>query len=170
MLIFTQPKGQTKGHKTFFCQNLFQLMYNHKQRSNAPLRKNHKTADRKGGGGATLTVSLTVKYPFFLLTTSLTSLEDTLALNSKRNNKQFQKWFYFNSNFIFVLFGELFLAHVNDAVRQPGVREALGGEERWPWEGRRCLDSSWSCKVLMLMLILQADDADADLTSWWCWR
>ena len=25
-------------------------MYNHKQKSNAPLRKNHKTADRKGGG------------------------------------------------------------------------------------------------------------------------
>ena len=24
-------------------------MYNHKQKSNAPLRKNHKTADRKGG-------------------------------------------------------------------------------------------------------------------------
>ena len=26
-------------------------MYNHKQKSNVPLRKNHKTADRKGGGG-----------------------------------------------------------------------------------------------------------------------
>ena len=26
-------------------------MYNHKPKSNAPLRKNHKTADRKGGGG-----------------------------------------------------------------------------------------------------------------------
>ena len=29
-------------------QNLFQLMYNHKLKSNAPLKKNHKTADRKG--------------------------------------------------------------------------------------------------------------------------
>ena len=34
----------------FFCQNLFQLMYNQKQRSNVHLRKKHKTADRKGGG------------------------------------------------------------------------------------------------------------------------
>ena len=41
-------------------------MYNHKPKSNAPRRKNHKTADRKGGGGgSTLTVSLTVKYPLF---------------------------------------------------------------------------------------------------------
>ena len=63
-------KGQIKGQKTFFGQNSFQLMYNHKPKSNAPLRKNHKTADRKGGG-STLTVSLTVKYPFFFLTTSL---------------------------------------------------------------------------------------------------
>ena len=39
MLIFTQPRGQTKGPKTFFGQNLFQLLYNHKQKSNAPLRK-----------------------------------------------------------------------------------------------------------------------------------
>ena len=43
-------KGQIKGQKTFFGQNSFQLMYNHKPKSNAPLRKNHKTADRKGGG------------------------------------------------------------------------------------------------------------------------
>ena len=42
-------KGQIKGQKTFFGQNSFQLMYNHKPKSNAPLRKNHKTADRKGG-------------------------------------------------------------------------------------------------------------------------
>ena len=34
-----QPRGQTKGQKTFFCQNSFQLMYNHKPKSNAPLRK-----------------------------------------------------------------------------------------------------------------------------------
>ena len=47
--MFTQPKGPTKGQKTFFCQNLFQLMHNHKQKSNAPLRKKHKWADRKGG-------------------------------------------------------------------------------------------------------------------------
>ena len=46
-------------------------MYNQKQKSNVHLRKKHKTADRKGGGGSTLTVSLTVKYPFFFLTTSL---------------------------------------------------------------------------------------------------
>ena len=39
-------KGQIKGKKTFFGQNSFQLMYNHKPKSNAPLRKNHKTADR----------------------------------------------------------------------------------------------------------------------------
>ena len=37
--------------KLFFCQNLFQLMYNHKPKSNALIRKNHKTADRKGGEG-----------------------------------------------------------------------------------------------------------------------
>ena len=42
-------KGQIKGKKTFFGQNSFQLMYNYKPKSNAPLRKNHKTADRKGG-------------------------------------------------------------------------------------------------------------------------
>ena len=55
--------------KHFFCQNLFQIMYNQKQKSNVHLRKKHKTADRKGGGrgGATLTVSLTVKYPFFFI-------------------------------------------------------------------------------------------------------
>ena len=58
-------KGHTKGQKTFFCQNLFQIMYNQKQKSNVHLRKKHKTADRKGGGGSTLTVSLTAKYPFF---------------------------------------------------------------------------------------------------------
>ena len=48
-------------------------MYNQKQKSNVHLRKKHKTADRKGGGGggSTLTVSLTVKYPFFFLTASL---------------------------------------------------------------------------------------------------
>ena len=44
-------KGQIKGQKTFFGQNSFQLMYNHKPKSNAPLRKNHKTADRKGRMG-----------------------------------------------------------------------------------------------------------------------
>ena len=31
-------------------QNLFQLMYNHKPKSNTPLQKSHKTADRKRGG------------------------------------------------------------------------------------------------------------------------
>ena len=36
--------------KHFFCQNLFQIMYNQKQKSNVHLRKKHKTADRKGGG------------------------------------------------------------------------------------------------------------------------
>ena len=41
-------KGQIKGQKTFFGQNSFQLMYNHKPKSNALLRKNHKTADCKG--------------------------------------------------------------------------------------------------------------------------
>ena len=41
-------------------------MYNKKPKSNEHLRKKHKTADRKGGGGgSTLTVSLTVKYPGF---------------------------------------------------------------------------------------------------------
>ena len=35
--------------KLFFCQNLFQLMYNHKPKSNALIRKDHKTADHKGG-------------------------------------------------------------------------------------------------------------------------
>ena len=35
--------------KHFFCQNLFQLMYNHKPKSNVHLRKKHKTPDRKGG-------------------------------------------------------------------------------------------------------------------------
>ena len=40
-----------KGQKTlFWVKNLFQLMCNHKPKANAPLRKNHKTADRKGGG------------------------------------------------------------------------------------------------------------------------
>ena len=39
-------------------------MYSHNPKSNAHFRKNLKTADRKGGG-STLTVSLTVKYPFF---------------------------------------------------------------------------------------------------------
>ena len=48
--MFTQPKGQTKGQKTCFCQNLFQLMYIHKPKLNVPLRKNHKTPDRKGVG------------------------------------------------------------------------------------------------------------------------
>ena len=33
----------------FFGQNLFQLMYNHKPKSNVHLRKKHKTPDRKGG-------------------------------------------------------------------------------------------------------------------------
>ena len=37
--------------KLFFCQNLFQLMYNHKQKSNAPLRKQAP----KAGGCATWT-------------------------------------------------------------------------------------------------------------------
>ena len=54
-----------RAKKLFLGQNLFQLMYNQKQKSNAPLGKKHKTADRKGGGGATLPVSLPVKYPFF---------------------------------------------------------------------------------------------------------
>ena len=69
--------------KHFFCQNLFQIMYNQKQKSNVHLRKKHKTADRKGGGrgGATLTVSLTVKYPFFLLTTSLSSQKRKISCN-----------------------------------------------------------------------------------------
>ena len=48
-LIFTQPKGQPKGQKTLFGPNLFLLTYNHKQKSNVPLRKNHKTHDCKGG-------------------------------------------------------------------------------------------------------------------------
>ena len=43
-----------------------------------PSEKKHKTADRKGGGGATLTVSLTVKYPLFFLTASLTKLLNTV--------------------------------------------------------------------------------------------
>ena len=51
--------------KTFcFVKICFNNMYNHKPKSNAHLRKKHKIADRKGGG-LTLTVSLTVKYPFF---------------------------------------------------------------------------------------------------------
>ena len=33
--------------KLFFGQNSFQLMYNHKPKSNAPLRKNHKTENRE---------------------------------------------------------------------------------------------------------------------------
>ena len=40
-------------------------MYNHKQESNVPLRKTHKTPNREGGGGSTLLVSLTLRYPFF---------------------------------------------------------------------------------------------------------
>ena len=56
--------------KHFFCQNLFQLMYDHKPKSNVHLRKNTKHLTVRGG--STLMVSLTVKYPFFLLTTSLT--------------------------------------------------------------------------------------------------
>ena len=40
-------------------------MYNQKQKSNVHLRKKHKTADRKGGGGSTLTVTLPVRYPGF---------------------------------------------------------------------------------------------------------
>ena len=75
-------KGQIKGQKTFFGQNSFQLMYNHKPKSNAPLRKNHKTADRKGvGGGQPLTVSLTVKYPLFFLTTSLSDCCATVQMS-----------------------------------------------------------------------------------------
>ena len=54
MPIFTQPKSlkrSNKGSKKLFLgQNLFQLMYNHNPKSNWPFRKNHKTADRKGGG------------------------------------------------------------------------------------------------------------------------
>ena len=72
-------KGQIKGQKTFFGQNSFQLMYNHKPKSNAPLRKNHKTADLRGGG-STLTVSLTVKYPLFFLTTSLSLVLETSSV------------------------------------------------------------------------------------------
>ena len=48
--------------KLSFCQNLFQLMYNNKPKSNAPLRKSHKTADLRfffekhgGRGGTTFT-------------------------------------------------------------------------------------------------------------------
>ena len=38
-------KGRAKGKKNL--QNLFQLRYDHKPKSNVPLRKNHKTSDRK---------------------------------------------------------------------------------------------------------------------------
>ena len=53
-------------------------MYDHKPKSNASLRKNHKQLTERGvgggGGGSILTVSLTVKYPLFLLTASLSVL------------------------------------------------------------------------------------------------
>ena len=103
MLIFTQPKGHTKGQKTFFCQNLFQIMYNQKQKSNAHLRKKHKTADRKGwGGGSTLTVSLTVKYPFFFWRLPLVFLavipqgtDSGTSIGHIDLNSIEQCWFYF---------------------------------------------------------------------------
>ena len=71
MLIFTQPKGQTKGQKTFFGQNLFQLMYNHKLKSKVPLWKKHKSPDRKGGEGVNPYGQPDRKISVFLLTTSL---------------------------------------------------------------------------------------------------
>ena len=36
----------------------------------------------RGGGGSTLTVSLTVEYPFFLLTTSLNTLNTINTVNT----------------------------------------------------------------------------------------
>ena len=40
---------QNGSKNIYFCQNLFQLIYNHKPKSNVHLRKKHKTPDRKGG-------------------------------------------------------------------------------------------------------------------------
>ena len=58
--------------KHFFCQNLFQIMYNQKQKSNVHLRKKHKTADRKGGGGNPYGQPAR-KISVFFLTTSLSA-------------------------------------------------------------------------------------------------
>ena len=62
--------------KHFFCQNLFQLVYNHKQKSNVQLRKKHKSPYRKGGGGVNPYGQPDRKISGFFLTTSLTYLEN----------------------------------------------------------------------------------------------
>ena len=68
-------KGQTRGQKLFLGQKNFQLMYNHKPKSNAPLRKSHKTADRKGGvGGVNPYGQPDRKISVFFLMTSLNNL------------------------------------------------------------------------------------------------
>ena len=75
MLIFTQPKGHTKGQKTFFFVKIcFKscIIKNRSQMYTSEKNTNELTVRR--GGGSTLTVSLTVKYPGFFLTASLISL------------------------------------------------------------------------------------------------
>ena len=55
--------GQRKGQKIFLDKNLFQLTYNHKPKSNAPLRKSHKTADRKGQPDRKISASFFDDFP-----------------------------------------------------------------------------------------------------------
>ena len=66
-------------------------MYNQKQKSNVHLRKKHKTADRKGGG-STLTVSLTVKYPLFFFDNFPNQLTTTCATLMCNEGKDIFLW------------------------------------------------------------------------------
>ena len=93
MLIFTQPKGQSKGQKTFFvvkiCFNLC-IIKNRSQMYNSEKNTNHLTVRGGGGGGATLTVSLTLKRPLFFW---------RLPLEFYEKNKFWLSHFYCSENF-----------------------------------------------------------------------
>ena len=72
--------------KHFFCQNLFQIMYDKKTEVKCtPQKKNKNQLTVRGeGGGSTLTVSLTVRYPVFFMTSLIVFVKDSQEAASFR--------------------------------------------------------------------------------------
>ena len=89
--------------KHFFCQNLFQIMYNQKQKSNVHLRKNTKHLTVRGGwGGVNPYGQPDRKISGFFLTTSLTRIS-----NNVLEVGMFWSRILFHPYLIFVLQGHL---------------------------------------------------------------
>ena len=87
--MFTQPKGQTKGQKTFFLVKIcFSLCTIINKSQMHPSEKITKQLTVRGG--STLTVSLTVKYPFFFLTASLRKIGHTVMVS--KQSQIWRKW------------------------------------------------------------------------------